>query len=83
MGQFHVLCDRSDSGVVALFLQGENKVMTQSELNRQIAKQTGESVAEIARHGFTILKELSQDDDGCRCRPMRLPRQLLQPEASD
>ena len=37
--------------------------MTQSELNHQIAKRTGESVAEIARHGFTILTELPEDDD--------------------
>ena len=37
--------------------------MTQSELNYEIARQTGESVAEIARHGFTILSELPQDDD--------------------
>jgi len=37
--------------------------MTQSELNRQIAKQTGESVTEIARHGFTMLTELPEDDD--------------------
>ena len=37
--------------------------MTQSELNHAIAKQTGESVTEIARHGFTILAELPQDDD--------------------
>ena len=37
--------------------------MTQAELNRQIAKQTGESVADIARLGFTILTELTQDDD--------------------
>ena len=41
----------------------ELKVMTQSELNQAIAKQTGESVTEIARHGFTILAELPQDDD--------------------
>ena len=41
----------------------ELKVMTQSELNHAIAKQTGESVTEIARHGFTILAELPQDDD--------------------
>ena len=37
--------------------------MTQAELNRQIAKQTGESVADIARLGFTILTELPQDED--------------------
>ncbi len=63
MGRFHISCDRSDSGVVALFLIVESKVMTQSELNRQIAKQTGESITDIARHGFTILTELPQDDD--------------------
>ena len=63
MGRFHFLCDRSESGVVALFLKGERKAMTQSELNRQITKQTGESVADIARLGFTILTELTQDDD--------------------
>jgi len=62
LGRFHVLCDRSVSGVVALFLMGERKVMTQSELNYEIARQTGESVTEIARHGFTILAELSDDD---------------------
>ena len=37
--------------------------MTQAELNRQIAKQTSESIADIARHGFTILTELPQDED--------------------
>lgn len=37
--------------------------MTQSELNREVAKQTGESVADIARLGFTILTELPQDED--------------------
>jgi len=37
--------------------------MTQSELNHEIARQTGESVTEIARHGFTILAELPDDDD--------------------
>ena len=37
--------------------------MTQSELNRQIAKQTGESIADIAQHGFTILTELPRDED--------------------
>jgi hypothetical protein len=37
--------------------------MTQTELNRQIAKQTGEAVADIARLGFTILTVLPQDVD--------------------
>ena len=63
LGRFHVLCDRSVSGVVALSLRKVSKPMTQSELNYEIARQTGESVAEIARHGFTILAELPQDDD--------------------
>ena len=63
MGRFHFLCDRSESGVVALFLKGERKAMTQYELNRQISKQTGESMTEIARRGFTILKELPEDTD--------------------
>ena len=63
VGWFHVSCDRPDSGVVALFLNGESKAMTQSELNHQIAKRTGESVTEIARHGFTILTELPEDSD--------------------
>ena len=63
VGWFHVSCDRPDSGVVALFLNGESKAMTQSELNHQIAKRTGESVTEIARHGFTILTALPEDDD--------------------
>ena len=37
--------------------------MTQLELNHEIARQTGESVAEIARHGFTILTEFPDDSD--------------------
>ena len=63
LGRFHVLCDRSVSGVVALSLRKVSKAMTQSELNYEIARQTGESVTEIARNGFTILAELPQDDD--------------------
>ena len=63
LGRFHVECDRSEFGVVGLFLLRENKVMTQSELNHAIARQTGEPSTEIARHGFTSLAELPQDDD--------------------
>jgi len=37
--------------------------MTQSELNRQIAQQTGESITEIMRYGFTILAALPDDAD--------------------
>ncbi len=37
--------------------------MTQHELNRQISKQTGESITDIARRGFTILKELPDDNE--------------------
>lgn len=31
--------------------------MKQAELNRQVAKQLGEIVSEIARRGFTLLNE--------------------------
>ena len=58
-----MLCDRSKFGVAALLLKGESEAMTQSELNRQISKQTGEAITEIARLGFTILKELTDDTD--------------------
>ena len=37
--------------------------MTQAELNRQIAKQTGESITDIVRRGFTILAALPDDAD--------------------
>lgn len=52
-----------NSGWSLCFLAGESKAMTQAELNRQIAKQTGESITDIARLGFTILTELPQDED--------------------
>lgn len=61
--RFHVLCDRSEFGVVALSLWKAVLAMTQLELNHEIARQTGESVAEIARHGFTILTEFPDDSD--------------------
>ena len=48
--------------------------MTQYELNRQIAKQTGESIAEISRLGFTILTELPQDSDVEPVPAKALPR---------
>jgi len=35
--------------------------MTQAELNRHIAQQTGESITEIMRHGFTIMAALPDD----------------------
>ena len=37
--------------------------MTQSELNQQIAQQTGEPVTEIARRGFTLLRTLTDDNE--------------------
>ena len=36
--------------------------MTQSELNREIARATGESVSTIARMGFVPLTELSEPE---------------------
>ena len=57
------LGDRSDTGWSLYYLQKEFKTMTQSELNQQIAKQTGESMTEIVRRGFTILAALPDADD--------------------
>ena len=37
--------------------------MTQSELNQQIARRTGESLSDIARLGFTLQTDLPQDSD--------------------
>ena len=37
--------------------------MTQSELNHAIAKQTGESVTEISRHGFSLLSDQTAGTD--------------------
>jgi hypothetical protein len=62
-GGFTFCATALSDGWSLCFLTGESKAMTQSELNRQIAKQTGESVADIARLGFTILTELPRDED--------------------
>lgn len=32
--------------------------MTQAELNRQVAQQLGESICEIARRGFSLVKNV-------------------------
>lgn len=48
--------------------------MTQSELNRQIARQTGEPITEIVRRGFTIQAALPDDTDD-------EPQQQAQPAA--
>ena len=45
--------------------------MTQSELNRLIAKQTGEPITEIVRRGFTILVALPDDADDEPQQPMK------------
>jgi len=45
--------------------------MTQAELNRQIAQQTGESITDIVRHGFTILAALPDDADEERLQPLQ------------
>jgi hypothetical protein len=37
--------------------------MTQRELNHAISKQTGDSVTEIARHGFSLMSE--EADESC------------------
>ena len=35
--------------------------MKQAELNRQVAKQLGESLSEIARRGFSLVEEVPDD----------------------
>ena len=35
--------------------------MKQAELNRQVAKQLGESICEIARRGFSFVEEVPDD----------------------
>jgi len=37
--------------------------MTQTELNQQIARHTGESLREVTRRGFTILQVTHDADD--------------------
>ena len=57
------------------FIHKESKAMTQSELNRLIAKQTGEPITEIIRRGFTILAALPDDADD-------EPQQQMKPTAA-
>ena len=40
-------------------LEPRSKAMQQAELNRQVAKQLGESICEIARRGFSLAAEHS------------------------
>ena len=35
--------------------------MKQAELNRQVAKQLGESICEIARRGFSLVEEVPDE----------------------
>ena len=35
--------------------------MNQTELNRQVAQQLGESISEIARRGFSLVEEVPDD----------------------
>ncbi len=35
--------------------------MNQTELNRQVAQQLGESICEIARRGFSLIEEVSDE----------------------
>ncbi len=35
--------------------------MNQTELNRQVAQQLGESICEIARRGFSLVEEVSDE----------------------
>ena len=38
--------------------------MTQRELNHAISRQTGDSVTEIARHGFSLVSDPDDDSTG-------------------
>jgi hypothetical protein len=57
------LHDRPKPGAVAFSIQTEGEAMTQSELNRAVAKATGESITTIARMGFEPLAVLECDPE--------------------
>ncbi len=44
--------------------------MKQAELNRQVAQQLGETVAEIARRGFSLVDQ-QQDSDSEQVKPAK------------
>ena len=46
---------------VALFSNQRSEAMKQAELNRQVAQQLGESICEIARRGFSLIEEVSDE----------------------
>jgi hypothetical protein len=60
------LCDlhgRSEGAAVSCVLQHWSNDMTQCELNRSVAKATGETVSEITRRGFVPLTEVPVERD--------------------
>ena len=45
--------------------------MKQAELNRQVARQLGETVVEIARRGFSLVDQKQQDSDSEQVKPAK------------
>ena len=43
--------------------------MNQTELNRQVAQQLGESICEIARRGFSLVEPFSSDHGMTKFNP--------------
>lgn len=43
--------------------------MNQTELNRQVAEQLGESISEIARRGFSLVEPISSESGMTRFNP--------------
>ncbi len=43
--------------------------MNQTELNRQVAQQLGESISEIARRGFSLVEPISSESGMTQFNP--------------
>jgi hypothetical protein len=54
--------------------------MTQQDLDRAIARRTGESLTTIQRHGFSIVKPKVKNFDP---EPNRLPAQMVDWDEAD
>jgi len=54
--------------------------MTQSDLNRELARITGDSLSTIRRHGFSVIEPLIQDFDP---EPNMLPIQIVDWDEQD
>ena len=59
---------RPSAGGRFAFIQ-RSKVMSQTELNRQVAQQLGESISEIARRGFSLVEPISNESGMTQFNP--------------